>query len=364
MIERTSSTEEAVAFLARAPGGHGEYEAQRRIAVEIVSADLPDSLIVATRAGVKMHIHPASDFVLSRAYLVDGMYEAATHAFLKHVLAPGDIYVDVGANIGAHAVPASRYVGELGAVIAIEPNPDMVQRLLANLRLNQLANVRVLQMAVSNEAGSFKLFVHPFNPGNAWLVEEQVASPQHLAALEQRILADPEAGLAPLPGRGVGVAAQRLQGERAYDVEAAPLSQLLSEHDCASVAAIKIDVEGAEMSVLASGECLWGQPNPPCAIVEYDGRVPGARERIFNFFADRGWRLFVCSVGEGGRPTFNSMAEPYIAAVLENLYAVPPSRLDFALRQCLVVPYPHARMRELYGAAAAGEGSVAIARAG
>jgi FkbM family methyltransferase len=351
MIDRTSSTKEALAFLTRAPPAKARaaYEAQRRIAVEIVSADLPASLVVAARTGVKMQIHPASDFVTSRAFLVEGLYEAATHAFLKHALSPGDVYIDVGANIGTHVLPASRYVGELGAVIAIEPNPDMVRRLLANLRLNAAHNVRVLQVAAGDQSGAFKLVVHPYHPGNGQLVAESEATPEYLADLEAKIRANPHAGLSDFPEFGKDLAPEEAWQGFVQEVTMAPFSQLVCEYDAARAAVVKIDVEGAEMSVLRGGEFLWSRERPPCAIVEYEERAPGARAEIFNFFVSRGWRLFIVSCSAYGLPTYNEISEPYVAAAFENVFAAPPARVDHVLRGCILVPYDHAMLRAKYG---------------
>jgi FkbM family methyltransferase len=52
------------------------------------------------------------------------------------LLPPGGVAIDVGANVGAHALPMARHLGDRGRVIAIEPTAWAVQSLRRNLSLN------------------------------------------------------------------------------------------------------------------------------------------------------------------------------------------------------------------------------------
>jgi FkbM family methyltransferase len=298
-----------------------------------------------------MQIYPASDFVTSRAFLVDGAYEPPTQAFLKHVLQPGDVYIDVGANIGTHVITASTYVGECGAVIAIEPNPDMIERLLVNMRLNRTSNVRVLQVAAGDAAGEFKLFTHPLHPGTGWLVKKEEATEAYVAKLEESFREHPEAAMLPLPGVGFAMSERQSLKLVIHDVPLAPFPTLISGYDADRAAVIKIDVEGAEMAVIRAAEFLWERESPPCAVIEYEERYHGAREEIFEFFAQRGWSLFIVSCSERGLPTYNKLAEAYVASEFENIFAVPPARLAHCTRGCLVFDYDHAAMRRQFGQA-------------
>ncbi len=66
---------------------------------------------------------------------------------LKSLLHPGDIVVDVGANIGYNTLYAAQCVGPNGRVYAIEPAQDNLALLYANLFANPLTNVWVLPYA-------------------------------------------------------------------------------------------------------------------------------------------------------------------------------------------------------------------------
>jgi len=73
---------------------------------------------------------------------------------LERLLREGDLYVDVGANIGYMAVSASRAVGADGLVLAVEPEPRMRAKLLQNVELNCANNVRIIPMALGDEIGT------------------------------------------------------------------------------------------------------------------------------------------------------------------------------------------------------------------
>src|SRR5215510_9236846 len=96
--------------------------------------------------GVRMQLYP--DGYLSQLIYCDG-YELPEREFLKYFLKPGDIFVDVGANIGLFTVLAGRYVGAKGAVYAFEPCATTYQNLLAKLKLIVLNNVAYHRAALS-----------------------------------------------------------------------------------------------------------------------------------------------------------------------------------------------------------------------
>jgi FkbM family methyltransferase len=75
---------------------------------------------------------------------------------LREHLRPGDIFVDVGANIGVHSLIASGVVGSAGHVYTFEPHPRTFRFLRGNLRLNGAANVNVTNCAVGCERGTVR----------------------------------------------------------------------------------------------------------------------------------------------------------------------------------------------------------------
>ena len=87
-----------------------------------------------------------------------GSWEPHFGELFRYLLRPGDQCVDVGANIGVHAVRMGRLVGPDGAVIAIEADPDMARRAERNIGLNDLGNVTVINAAASERSGEMRLY--------------------------------------------------------------------------------------------------------------------------------------------------------------------------------------------------------------
>ncbi len=66
---------------------------------------------------------------------------------------PGQVVLDIGADVGWYTIQASRAVGHSGTVIALEPDAHNANQLEQNLRLNGLSNVRVLRKAAWSHSG-------------------------------------------------------------------------------------------------------------------------------------------------------------------------------------------------------------------
>ena len=69
-------------------------------------------------------------------------------------VAGGTTYVDVGANVGHHALFMSQRVSQ---VVAFEPALSARERLEANIRLNGLANLRLFPVALADRDGEAQL---------------------------------------------------------------------------------------------------------------------------------------------------------------------------------------------------------------
>ena len=87
-----------------------------------------------------------------------GDFERDERAFAQRFLKPGDVFVDVGANIGLYSVLAAEFVGDQGRVISFEPSRRTYLRLLENFRRNQLQNVDSVNAALSDVSGTTRLY--------------------------------------------------------------------------------------------------------------------------------------------------------------------------------------------------------------
>jgi FkbM family methyltransferase len=78
---------------------------------------------------------------------------------LRSVLGPGDVFVDVGANIGYYTLLAAGLVGREGRVLAFEPEPVAFESLRRSVAANDLEQVDCLEMALADHEGRDELFL-------------------------------------------------------------------------------------------------------------------------------------------------------------------------------------------------------------
>ena len=91
---------------------------------------------------------------LSATLWLDPRDRLADEVFLRSYLRPGDVMLDVGANIGHLSVLSSRVVGDTGKVVAVEAHPKTFKYLQGNVALNGAKNVNAYNVALGNEDGS------------------------------------------------------------------------------------------------------------------------------------------------------------------------------------------------------------------
>lgn len=88
--------------------------------------------------------------------LYTGLHEFCDMGFLLHALRPGDLFVDVGANVGTYTILASRAIG--AHVISFEPIPATFESLLDNIYLNRAIElVDARNVAVSRAPGTLRI---------------------------------------------------------------------------------------------------------------------------------------------------------------------------------------------------------------
>lgn len=81
--------------------------------------------------------------------------------FLKQLVRPGEVVVDIGANLGSHAICLAHHVGVHGAVHAFEPHPVTFRRLQQNAQLNRLPQLQIYNVALGDTEGMVQLTSFP-----------------------------------------------------------------------------------------------------------------------------------------------------------------------------------------------------------
>jgi len=143
-----------------------------------------------------------------------GTWEPGLTQIVARSLRPGDVFLDVGANIGYYTLLASHLVGDAGQVMAVEASPSIFQVLEEHVLLNRRTNVRLFNVAAADAPGHLDIFAGPRD--------------------------------------NIGTTSTLLGPKHRYEarVEALPLDDLLTSTDLQRVKCIKIDVEGGEFQVV------------------------------------------------------------------------------------------------------------------
>ena len=179
-------------------------------------------------------------------------HEDAETKILKQLTRPGDIFVDVGANVGFYTAIARKWVGDSGMVIAFEPNFYCIE--LMKLSFSSDANVVVVPKALGSEKRTAKLYVPSL--GNLATV--------HIARFKPKYI---------------------------FDVEVIRLDDYLRENSLPMPSIIKIDVEGNELSVIQGMEYLITGPDKPImafeCIEEFHEEYNASLSEIINFIQSK-----------------------------------------------------------------------------
>ena len=176
--------------------------------------------------GSRMSIDPAHPNATLRrtfmAYALRRTHEPATTHLFKESVRPGDVVVDLGANMGYFTLLAARLAGGEGHVYAFEPEPTNFAHLTQNIELNAYRNVTAYQKAVADRFGSTKLFICTYDSGHHTINQFD--------------------GIAAY-ARGRPVTSQWIE------IETVPLDDFLGE-TARHVDVLKMDIEGAEALAL------------------------------------------------------------------------------------------------------------------
>ena len=165
-------------------------------------------------------------------------FEKKEQYFVRAILKPGDVFVDVGANIGLYTVIGARAVGARGHVYSFEPTSKTFNRLVANVKLNQFTNVTYSKVALSDNRSKAELHVS-LERWDAW-----------------NTLGKPTG----TDGSGFGI----------EEVNMIPWDVFASEHGISKVNFMKIDVEGWECKVLKGASKMLIQADAPTLLVEFN----------------------------------------------------------------------------------------------
>jgi FkbM family methyltransferase len=166
------------------------------------------------RYGARMRLHPYNNNCEKKVAFTPQFFDPAERKLLAERLRPDCVFIDVGANIGAYALFVAGLSGPGARILAVEPQPDIFDKLAYNIAQNPFGTVKAVACAVADKAGELTLFVDQRNSGESSL---KVVGTNEGAAIR---------------------------------VPAVPLLDLVRGESIDRIDAIKLDVEGAEDLIL------------------------------------------------------------------------------------------------------------------
>ncbi|PIY79904.1 MAG: hypothetical protein COY81_00230 [Candidatus Pacebacteria bacterium CG_4_10_14_0_8_um_filter_43_12] len=225
------------------------------------------------------------------SYIIYARYpEYDEMAFIHSYLRRNDIMFDVGANIGAISLLAADKI-TAGKVYAFEPTPSILAQLETNINLNKLGErIHTCSKAVSNSDGLLTFMIGKNSEVN------------HLAVKNN------------------------FDGSQAIQVPSVTVDTFLREEQIDRINLLKVDVEGAEMSVFQGAihnlqnhsiEVIIFEVNPNIALY---GHTP---QELLALVSSFGYQIF--AFNHHGKLIFINQDSRF--PITTNLVAVSPNQV-------------------------------------
>lgn len=183
-------------------------------------------LVLGLKQKVWVELESHALYVMPRDYIGSAILQTKSHEphvtkLIQRELKRGDVFLDIGANLGFFTMLASKIVGDTGKVIGFEPNPLNLQLIYASILRNAVDNVRIHPYAASDRSGILRFLTVGSNGG---VINEDDA--RDTSMLVQAVVMD-----------------EFLKDERRIDL-------------------VKLDIEGHEISALRGMAGLIGRHEP------------------------------------------------------------------------------------------------------
>lgn len=240
------------------------------------------SYLVKNYCGV-YNFYVDTTYPIESSVWLGGVYDIVTTKFLRKVIRPGDVFLDVGANCGALTLVAASLIGD-GKIYAFEPGTAIRSRLQANIDANGDLGDRVKVIPFGLGLTKSQLFYHE---------DENY--------------------------RGNG----SLHISYGTPVEIISLDEWVLQENISRIDVMKIDVEGMEYDVLLGGKATLEKFRPLIyfeTIELFYGESQHKIRDIYEFLANLGYKIV--------RPTLPHLEVNFAGDYPANSVAVPASKFD------------------------------------
>jgi FkbM family methyltransferase len=230
--------------------------------------------------GLKLAVPASLECITTYVLLEQESWFEKEVAFVSRWLRPGMMAIDIGANIGYYAAIMAHRVGPRGRVFAYEPAREPRALLEHNRALNDLSQLEVLAVALSDRVGQGRLMIGESSELNA-----------------------------------LG------SGERGDEVSVTTLDLEQAKHGWVKPDFVKMDVEGEEERIVAGGGHFFAAH---CPLVMFETKVgTSLNEPLRAAFRARGYRLYRQL---GGAPILVGAEGDALDGFELNAFAAKPKR--------------------------------------
>jgi FkbM family methyltransferase len=241
---------------------------------------------------IKVELDPSlpNEITAMHAIRTSGYYEPDVARALSRMIEPGDVAVDVGANIGLITVLMAALAGPKGRVISFEPGENNLPRLKHNIELGGFKNVALVEKPVTDAVGETVFYINNDNSGGNALWDPSAFSCNH-----------------EIPRR-LAMQATTLDNEKALLGDAPKV--------------LKIDTEGAEYHVLRGAQGYLKGRKIPFIIAEI--HIFGLKEmkssvrELREYMAQFGYEMFAL-YSSGCLPKFIPLKTEYLTPGVSNV---------------------------------------------
>ena len=232
--------------------------------------------IILKRDGFNMRFNSSA---ISLGYFVNKNSRKEDDMVLEQILKNGDVYIDVGANIGTLCLRSSTIVGKSGKVIGIEAHPKTFSHLVENYSLNAFDNEVLINCGVGEKEGEL------------WFSDKNADDQNHV-----------------------------MKEKSGVKIEVKPLDDLVSDEK--KVKLLKIDVEGYELFVLKGGLKTLNVSDYILIEIseQHFNKFGYSLKDVLSLLVNQGFQIFKYSVTD--ILEFEMIDEYYTTDKLENLLCV------------------------------------------
>jgi FkbM family methyltransferase len=227
-----------------------------------------------------------------------GAYEPDVTNLLRLALRPGDVFVDIGANVGYFSVLGGLLVGPEGRVVSVEPDAGNIARIRLHAGLNGLEAIDIVDRPLAETERQAEFFFNARSSGG-------------------NALWDP-------------VAFNGDEGMRggARMMTTTTLDAVMAARGLDTARLVKIDTEGAEQLILRGAANLLSRGAIRFIVAELHrkglAQLGGGLDGLLSEMADRGYLCFMLYY-DGRPPQFLAPGMEYSCEVMCNALFTTPA---------------------------------------